>query len=108
VIRCSGATLARILGELKDVDLDASRGTARAGARREEASVADQRYKKLTINLTPEFHEELSALAEERGITITDLIKRAIALDKYVWEHRNGELLLKEDDTIRQIVLIRA
>ena len=63
-------------------------------------------YKKLTINLAPELHEELQRMAEERGITITELIRRAVALDKFVWEHRDAELLLKDGDEIRQIVLI--
>jgi hypothetical protein len=71
--------------------------------------VAEERYKKLTINLAPDYHAELVRLAEARGITITDLIKGALALDKYVWEHRDAELLMKDkdSDTIRQIVLIR-
>jgi len=69
--------------------------------------VAEQRYKKLTINVAPDVHEQLQKLADEMGgITITDLIKRAVALQKYVWEHRNGELLIKEGDSVRQIVLI--
>lgn len=68
--------------------------------------MAEQRYKKLTINVSPEVHEELLRLADERGITITDLIKRAVALDKFVWEHRDAELLIKDGDTVRQIVLI--
>ena len=63
-------------------------------------------YKKLTINLAPELHEELQRMADERRITITELIRRAVALDKFVWEHRTAELLLKDGDQIRQIVLI--
>ena len=63
-------------------------------------------YKKLTINLAPELHEDLQRMAEARGITITELIRRAVALDKFVWEHRDAELLLKDGDEIRQIVLI--
>lgn len=72
------------------------------------AKQQQQRYKKLTINLAPEVHEELQRLADERGITITELIKRAVALDKFVWENRDAELLLKDKDgdTIRQIVLL--
>jgi hypothetical protein len=71
-----------------------------------EAVMAEQRYKKLTINVSPELHEELQRLAEEQDITVTDLIKRSIALQKFIWEHRDGEILIKENDTIRQIVLI--
>ena len=67
--------------------------------------MAGPRYKKLTINVTPEVHEELQQLADARGITITELIKRAVALDKFVWEHRKGELLIKEGDRVKEIVL---
>jgi predicted transcriptional regulator len=66
--------------------------------------LAESRYKKLTINVSPEVHEELQRLADARGITITELIKRAVALEKFVWEHREGELLLKEGDRVREIV----
>ncbi len=64
------------------------------------------RYKKLTINVAPDVHAELSRMAEERGITITELFKRAVALDKFVWEHRDAELLMKDGETVRQIVLM--
>jgi hypothetical protein len=65
-------------------------------------------YKKLTINLAPEVHEDLQRMADERGVTITELIRRAIALDKFVYEHRDADLLLRERDgrELRQIVLI--
>lgn len=63
-------------------------------------------YKKLTINLAPDVHAELQRLADEQGITITELIKRAVALHKFVWEHRHGELLVKEDGELKQILLI--
>jgi hypothetical protein len=61
-------------------------------------------YKKLTINVSPELHEDLQRMANERGITITELIRRAVALDKFVHEHRDAELLLREGNKVRQIV----
>jgi predicted transcriptional regulator len=64
-------------------------------------------YKKLTINLSEDVYEQLSDLAEQRAITITELIKRAVALDKYVWEHRYSELLLKDGDNVQQIVMFK-
>jgi hypothetical protein len=63
-------------------------------------------YKKLTINVSPELHEELQRMADERGITITELIRRAVALDKFVHENRDAELLLRDGDKVRQIVLV--
>jgi predicted CopG family antitoxin len=71
--------------------------------------VAERRYKKLTINVAAEVYDELQKMAEERDLTVTDLVKRAIALDRFVWENRDGELLIKDkdSDTVRQIVLLR-
>lgn len=63
-------------------------------------------YKKLTINLAVELHEDLQQTARERGISVSELIRRAIALDKFIWQHRHEELLLKNGDTTRQIVLV--
>jgi hypothetical protein len=63
-------------------------------------------YKKLTINMTEDVYATLTDLAGQRGITITELIKRSVALHKFVWEHRDGELLLREGDTMTKIVMI--
>lgn len=62
-------------------------------------------YKKLTIDMAPEVHATLVDLAAQRGITITELIKRALALDKFCWEHRDAELLVKDGHRVRQIVM---
>jgi hypothetical protein len=66
--------------------------------------VAD--YQKLTINIHPDIHAQLQALSEAQGTTITDSVKRALALYKFAWEHRDGELLIKEGGTIKHIVLL--
>lgn len=63
------------------------------------------RYKQLKINVAPDLHAELARLADEQGITITDLIKRAVALHKFVWEHRSGELLIREGDETERVVI---
>lgn len=62
-------------------------------------------YKRLVIQLAPEVHEELTNLADQRGISITELIRRAVALDKFCWEHRDAELLVKDGGSVRQIVM---
>ena len=53
-------------------------------------------YKKLTINVSPDVHAELRRLADAQGITITDLIKRSVGLNRFLWEHRDGTLMLHE------------
>lgn len=63
-------------------------------------------YHKLTINIAPEVYAELQKLADEMGLSLTEMIRNAVALQKFVWEHRDGELLIREHDDVRQIVLI--
>jgi hypothetical protein len=63
-------------------------------------------YRKLTINFSVGLHDEVNAIARERGITVTELVKRSLALDKFVWENRDAKLLLKDGDEIREVVLL--
>lgn len=42
------------------------------------------RYKRLTINLSPEAHEELTRLAGAAGVSITDYIRKSVALKRFV------------------------
>lgn len=75
---------------------------------REGGHMADEsHYTKLTINLAPDVRDEIQQLADAQGLTLTELIKQAVALDKYVWEHRDGELLVRHGDTVTQIKLGR-
>ncbi|MGH9247662.1 MAG: CopG family transcriptional regulator [Acidimicrobiales bacterium] len=83
-----------------------TRGTRTQAGSGSKAKDTANRYKKLTINLAPAVHGELHRLADERGVTISELIRRAIALDLFLHEHRDSELLLKRGDDIRQIVLV--
>lgn len=65
-------------------------------------------YKRLTINLTPELHAELTERAERRGLSITDLIRRAVALDKFVDDNlqQGGRVLVERAEEVREVVLI--
>lgn len=63
-------------------------------------------YKKLTINIAADLHDELQRAAAERGITVTELIRRAIALDKFIHDNSDSELLLRKGDEVRQIVRV--
>ena len=48
-------------------------------------------YTKLTINVAPDVQAVLADLAGQRGITEVELIKRSVALYKYVWDrHRTA------------------
>jgi hypothetical protein len=62
-------------------------------------------YKRLTINIADELHDELQALADEREIDVTELVRRAIALDRFVWQHRDNDIYV--GDAKRSTVLPR-
>lgn len=65
-------------------------------------------YKKLTINLPQELWEELSERAGERSITVTELIRRAVALDGYLHEQCAGSdrILIERGDSLRELVFM--
>jgi hypothetical protein len=63
---------------------------------------------KVTVNLPQEVIEILRNYAEERGITLTEAIRRAITHENYFAEQieAGGTVLIeKPDKTIREVVL---
>lgn len=53
---------------------------------------------RLTVNLSGEAAEFLEELAEERGISKTEVLRRALATEKFVWDTiREGRRLLVQD-----------
>lgn len=72
--------------------------------------MADDGYVSLRIDLAPGYHAELLRQMEERGLSVTDLVRGALALDRYVWENRGGELLTRDQASgeVRQLVIAGA
>jgi len=66
---------------------------------------------RLTVNLSEELVESLREMATRSGTTMTDVLKRAIAVQKFLEEQQDeGKKLLMEDpeaNTIRELVLFR-
>ena len=63
---------------------------------------------KVTVNLPEELVETLRKYAEERGITLTEAIRRAIAHERYFTteiELGGTVLIEKPDKSIREVVL---
>ena len=48
--------------------------------------MSDAKYKRLTIDIDADLYAELEASAGRRGIKVPELIRRAVALDTYIWE----------------------
>lgn len=62
--------------------------------------------KKITVNVTDELYDELSEMASDRGITLTALIRRAVSIEKWFWEHRDERVLVGEGEDRREVVVI--
>lgn len=65
---------------------------------------------RLNVNITPENAEDLKKIASERGITVTEVIRRAIAIYKWVEDERSaGRTIISEDSRgkhRRELVLL--
>ena len=63
---------------------------------------------KLTVNLPEREMAVLRRIADRRDITLTDAVRRAIAMEQFIEEveRQGGKLLVEQPDrTIRQLVL---
>src|SRR5579872_6198675 len=63
---------------------------------------------KVTVNLTPEDVETLNAIAAKRGVTKTEVLRRALAMEKFLDESADsGEkiLLQSPDNSVRQLLI---
>jgi Ribbon-helix-helix protein, copG family len=64
---------------------------------------------RVSVNLPREDIDLLRRIAEQRHITMTEALRRAIAMERFIEEAlRNGEKLLIEDrdgKTVRQLVI---
>lgn len=64
---------------------------------------------KVTVNLRPEDLETLRAIAKRRKITMTEALRRAIAMERFVDAAiaDGGNLLVEQKDKrLRQLVLV--
>jgi hypothetical protein len=64
---------------------------------------------KVSVNLTADDVNTLRALAEKRGTTVTETLRRAIGMEKFVEEvtANGGALLVEEKDKTLRHVIIR-
>jgi len=62
----------------------------------------------MTINLAPEIHAEMAESADRRGITLTELVRRAVVLDRFIQAsiEDGGRVLIEHGGERREIVLI--
>lgn len=63
---------------------------------------------KISANLAEEVVEEMKALAEKRGITLTELLRQALATEKFLTEEmEQGSHLILEREGEQRRELVR-
>ncbi|MGH2548676.1 MAG: ribbon-helix-helix protein, CopG family [Thermomicrobiales bacterium] len=64
---------------------------------------------RLSVNITPEVAEAIQALARSRGITVSELVRSALATEKFLADEqrKNKKLLLEAEDGTRERVVFR-
>jgi hypothetical protein len=65
--------------------------------------------RRTSFNLSPEAEQAVRELAESRGVSMGEVIRRAIGTEKFLSEQRsNGSkiLILDPDKSMREVVLL--
>jgi hypothetical protein len=70
----------------------------RASSTDDPAGVSVVKPHKITINVTPEFFDDLRAYATSRGMTITELIRQGLAYERFLYENRGSQVMLVDED----------
>lgn len=65
-------------------------------------------YRKTTVGMSNEVHDALTWMKVEMDVgTVTDVVKRSVALMKFVLEHKDCELLIRRPDgELERIVIL--
>lgn len=79
-------------GEPSGSQTRAERRISSASGRQRDAQIH-----RFAINFTAEFFDELRDYAEDRGITITELVRQALTYERFLYEHRDWEFLMVQE-----------
>lgn len=72
-----------------------------------EAPIAPPReVRRLTLNLSPEIYEEMRALADQKSISLTELVRRAVAREKFFHEHKDQQVILRDGEREQIVVML--
>ena len=64
--------------------------------------------KKVTILMTTSLHQEIKARARKRGVTVTELMRRAVALDAYLDDavQKGSTVQIRTGDEVERLTLL--
>lgn len=63
--------------------------------------------KRVNVNFSDEVYGELSQIAKERGVTLSEVLRDAVTLEKYVTDTRRegGRLLVERDGKTLELLV---
>src|SRR4051812_46567530 len=106
-LRKGRPTSSLVKHEIHFVDSPPSRGEPDRKRLRYQGAPMPNKSSRLTVNLSEELVESLREMAARSGTTMTDVLKRAIAVQQFLEEQQDeGKKLLMEDpkgNTIREL-----
>lgn len=71
---------------------------------RGESDETDE-MRKVTITMPKWMHDDLRQRARRRGITVTELMRRSVALDRVLHEDPDNQILIRRGDELERVVL---
>jgi hypothetical protein len=69
-------------------------------------SDAPSEVRRLSVNVAPDVGDAIDQLAKRHGTTITDVIRRAVSIYKYLDDQttaHDAKILIEESGTIREV-----
>ena len=83
--------------------------TPRRIDRKPEAPEAPPSSRRVNVNFSEDAYRSLEELAARRGVTVSDLVREAINLEKWVDDttRGGGRILVERDGQIREVVMLR-
>jgi metal-responsive CopG/Arc/MetJ family transcriptional regulator len=63
--------------------------------------------KRVNVNFSEEVYTELAQIAKERGVTLSEVLRDAVTLEKYVADTRRqgGRLLVERDGETKELLI---
>lgn len=77
-----------------------------AGGRHEDEGSEDAlELRKITITMPEAMLDELRSRARRRGVTVTELIRRAVAIERMLFDESDSEVILRDRETGKETAI---
>lgn len=87
---------------------DAGRASGPQGGETASGDAAGERLVRLSVNLGPEVADQLKEYAGRKGVSVTEAVRRAIAILAFVdsAQARGASLNLKEGSSLKEVLFL--